>query len=86
MLTVAHALSGGYCAIIMPEGIGHQDSQLRHLRTGSMRSAINAASIAISISSSGTSMVTFTLLSSRFFTELFTDRKCIRLFDALIQV
>jgi 1-acyl-sn-glycerol-3-phosphate acyltransferase len=46
MLTVAHALSGGYCAIIMPEGIGHQDSQLRHLRTGSMRSAINAASIA----------------------------------------
>lgn len=46
MLTVAHALSGGYCAIIMPEGVGHQDSQLRHLRTGSMRSAINAASIA----------------------------------------
>ena len=46
MLTVAHSLSGGYCAIIMPEGVGHQDSQLRHLRTGSMRSAINAASIA----------------------------------------
>ena len=46
MLTVAHALSGGFCAIIMPEGVGHQDSQLRHLRTGSMRSAINAASIA----------------------------------------
>ncbi len=46
MLTVSHALAGGYRAIIMPEGTGHQDSQLRHLRTGSMRSAINAASIA----------------------------------------
>ena len=46
MLTVSHALSGGYRAIIMPEGTGHQDSRLRHLRTGSMRSAINAASIA----------------------------------------
>jgi 1-acyl-sn-glycerol-3-phosphate acyltransferase len=45
MLTVSHALSGGYRAIIMPEGTGHQDSRLRHLRTGSMRSAINAASI-----------------------------------------
>ena len=46
LLTMAHCISGGYAAVVMPEGKSHQDSRLHKLRTGPMRFAINASEIA----------------------------------------
>ena len=46
LLTLAHCISGGYAAVVMPEGKSHQDSRLHKLRTGPMRFAINASEIA----------------------------------------
>ena len=46
LLTMAHCISGGHGAVVMPEGKSHQDSKLHHLRTGAMRFSLNAAAIA----------------------------------------
>ena len=48
LLTMSHCISGGHGAVVMPEGKSHQDSKLHKLRTGAMRFAINASSIASS--------------------------------------
>ncbi|MCH1591996.1 MAG: 1-acyl-sn-glycerol-3-phosphate acyltransferase, partial [Candidatus Thalassarchaeaceae archaeon] len=46
LLTMSHCISGGHGAVVMPEGKSHQDSRLHKLRTGAMRFAINASTIA----------------------------------------
>ena len=46
LLTMSHCISGGHKAVVMPEGKSHQDSKLHKLRTGPMRFAINASTIA----------------------------------------
>ena len=48
LLTMSHCISGGHGAVVMPEGKSHQDSKLHKLRTGAMRFAINASTIASS--------------------------------------
>jgi len=48
LLTMSHCISGGHGAVVMPEGKSHQDSRLHKLRTGAMRFAINASTIASS--------------------------------------
>ena len=48
LLTMSHCIAGGHGAVVMPEGKSHQDSKLHKLRTGAMRFAINASTIASS--------------------------------------
>lgn len=46
LLTVTAKLAHGQASLLLPEGHSHQNSHLLRLRTGSMRTALNAASIA----------------------------------------
>ena len=46
MLTVASKLANGHASVLMPEGHSHNEPHLIRLRTGPIRSALNAASIA----------------------------------------
>ena len=46
LLTMTNCIASGHNAIVMPEGKSHQDSRLHRFKTGPMRFAINAASIA----------------------------------------
>ena len=46
MLTVASKLANGHASILMPEGHSHSNPYLLRFRTGPIRSALNAASIA----------------------------------------
>ena len=46
LLTMTNCIASGYNAMVMPEGKSHQDSHLHRFKTGPMRFALNAASIA----------------------------------------
>ena len=46
MLTMANCIASGHAAIVMPEGKSHQDTKMHALRTGALRFALSAASIA----------------------------------------
>ena len=46
LLTMTNCIASGYNALVMPEGKSHQDSRLHRFKTGPMRFALNAASIA----------------------------------------
>ena len=46
MLTVASKLAHGHGSVLMPEGHSHSEWHILRLRTGSIRSALNAAAIA----------------------------------------
>ena len=46
LLTMTHCIASGHNALVMPEGKSHQDSRLHRFKTGPMRFALNAASIA----------------------------------------
>ncbi len=46
LLTVASKLAYGQASLLLPEGHSHQNSHLIRLRTGPLRSALNAAAIA----------------------------------------
>ena len=46
MLTMANCIASGHAAIVMPEGKSHQDTKMHALRTGALRFALNASSIA----------------------------------------
>ncbi|MBR79252.1 MAG: hypothetical protein CMA88_00485 [Euryarchaeota archaeon] len=46
LLTMTNCIASGHNAIVMPEGKSHQDSRLHRFKTGPMRFALNAASIA----------------------------------------
>lgn len=46
LLTVAAKLAHGQASMLLPEGHSHQESHLIRLRTGPLRSALNAAAIA----------------------------------------
>ena len=46
MLTVASKLANGHASVLMPEGHSHNEPHLIRLRTGPIRSSLNAASIA----------------------------------------
>ena len=46
LLTMTNCIASGYNAMVMPEGKSHQDPHLHRFKTGPMRFALNAASIA----------------------------------------
>ena len=46
LLTMTNCIASGHNALVMPEGKSHQDSRLHRFKTGPMRFALNAASIA----------------------------------------
>ncbi len=46
LLTMTNCIASGHNAIVMPEGKSHQDSRPHRFKTGPMRFALNAASIA----------------------------------------
>ena len=46
LLTMTNCIASGHNALVMPEGKSHQDSRLHKFKTGPMRFALNAASIA----------------------------------------
>ncbi|PDH27240.1 MAG: hypothetical protein CND01_02800 [Marine Group II euryarchaeote MED-G34] len=46
MLTMANCIASGHAAIVMPEGKSHQDTKMHAIRTGALRFALSAASIA----------------------------------------
>ena len=46
LLTMTNCIASGHNAMVMPEGKSHQDSRLHRFKTGPMRFALNAASIA----------------------------------------
>ena len=46
LLTMTNCIASGYNAMAMPEGKSHHDSHLHRFKTGPMRVALNAASIA----------------------------------------
>ena len=46
LLTMTNCIASGYNAMVMPEGMSHQDPHLHRFKTGPMRFALNAASIA----------------------------------------
>jgi len=46
LLTMTNCIASGHNALVMPEGKSHQDSKLHRFKTGPMRFALNAASIA----------------------------------------
>ena len=46
LLTMTHCIASGHNAVVMPEGKSHQDSRPHRFKTGPMRFALNAASIA----------------------------------------
>ena len=46
LLTMTNCIASGHNALVMPEGTSHQDPHLHRFRTGPMRFALNAASIA----------------------------------------
>ena len=46
LLTMTHCIASGHNAVVMPEGKSHQDSKPHRFKTGPMRFALNAASIA----------------------------------------
>ena len=46
LLTMTNCIASGYNALVMPEGMSHQDPHLHRFKTGPMRFALNAASIA----------------------------------------
>ncbi|MDP6899790.1 MAG: 1-acyl-sn-glycerol-3-phosphate acyltransferase [Candidatus Thalassarchaeaceae archaeon] len=47
MLTLAECIAHGHASALFPEGTSHEDSQMRRLRTGPMRSVIAAHSISV---------------------------------------
>ena len=46
LLTMTNCIAAGYNALVMPEGKSHQDSKLHRFKTGPMRFALNAATLA----------------------------------------
>ncbi len=46
MLTLAECIANGHASALFPEGTSHEDSKMKRLRTGPMRSVIAANSIA----------------------------------------
>ena len=46
LLTMTNCIASGYNALVMPEGKSHQDSKLHRFKTGPMRFALNAATLA----------------------------------------
>ena len=46
LLTMTNCIASGYNAMVLPEGKSHQDPHLHRFKTGPMRFALNAASIA----------------------------------------
>ena len=46
LLPMTNCIASGHNALVMPEGKSHQDSRLHRFKTGPMRFALNAASIA----------------------------------------
>ena len=46
LLTMTNCIASGYNALVMPEGRSHQDSKLHRFKTGPMRFALNAATLA----------------------------------------
>tara|TARA_B100001250_G_C19799736_1_gene790453 strand:- start:96 stop:1556 length:1461 start_codon:yes stop_codon:yes gene_type:complete len=46
LLTMTNCIASGHNALVMPEGKSHQDAHLHRFKTGPMRFALNASSIA----------------------------------------